>query len=259
MSTHILVLESSTSVCGVALLSLQGESQQLRVRTHAESGEHAERILPMVEALLDEAQLQRSDLSAVAFGQGPGGFTGLRVACGVAQGIAFALGLPVIPVPSLRALLADVTPTPNQLEVVALDARMNELYVAAFPNLDPAVGWELGYNSLLIDAQHLPKWLHLMRTQQGAQVVQLHGDIPRAFPELMPQLQSEWLRVASPTQPTVQQVARVAQQLYALGHSVAPELAAPLYVRDKVAFTTAERQHGAGGNPAAVWRPELQS
>src|SRR5690625_3624126 len=100
---HLLALETSSSVCDVALLSSDGQSMTLRSQSHDATGEHAERLLPMVDELLDQAGIRRQQLSAVAFGQGPGGFTGLRVACGVAQGIAFALGLPVIPIVSLHA------------------------------------------------------------------------------------------------------------------------------------------------------------
>jgi len=116
-TTHIVALDSSTPVCAVALLSIVGRHKRLHTRhwpddeagtqdNHgtATSSGHAERVLPMIQEVLDRAGVSRQQLTAVAFGQGPGAFTGLRVACGVAQGLAYGLGIPVVPVVSLHAL-----------------------------------------------------------------------------------------------------------------------------------------------------------
>jgi tRNA threonylcarbamoyladenosine biosynthesis protein TsaB len=104
MTLHILALETSSSLCGVALLSETSRGATVRTRSHDATAEHAERLLPMIDDVLAQAGVGRRQLAAVAFGQGPGGFTGLRVACGVAQGMAFALDIPVVPVPSLLAV-----------------------------------------------------------------------------------------------------------------------------------------------------------
>src|SRR5690606_21099725 len=96
--------ETSSTLCGVALLSWQGGRVRLDTAAHEGRGAHAERILPLAWDLLAQAGLDRGDLTAIAFGQGPGGFTGLRVACGVAQGLAVALDVPVLPVDSLCAV-----------------------------------------------------------------------------------------------------------------------------------------------------------
>src|SRR5690606_24858615 len=104
MTLHILALETSSSLCDVALLTQAYGRLNVRILEHDATGEHAERLLPMADDLLAQAGIMRSQLTAVAFGQGPGGFTGLRVACGVAQGMAFALNIPVIPVVSLLAV-----------------------------------------------------------------------------------------------------------------------------------------------------------
>src|SRR5690606_8942889 len=104
MDVYILAFETSTARCDVAILaSVQGEIKRIS-RFHDGAAEHAQHVLPMVDALLEQAGISRNRLTAIAFGQGPGGFTGLRVACGLAQGMAFALGIPVIPVPSLLAV-----------------------------------------------------------------------------------------------------------------------------------------------------------
>src|SRR5690606_17451734 len=143
MTLHILALETSSSLCGVALLSVGAAEPALRVLEHDATAEHAERLLPMVDALLSQAGITRSQLSAVAFGQGPGGFTGLRVACGVAQGIGFALDIPVLPISSLLAAAASDfalqqkqggpgIAAAGEVRVVVQDARMQEVYMAAY-------------------------------------------------------------------------------------------------------------------------------
>jgi len=132
----LIALETVGSCCGVALLRaglpVDGESPVIYLREEAGTHTHAERLLPMLDALLREAGLARRDIDAVVFGQGPGGFTGLRVAAGVAQGLALALDVPVLPVVSLRAMASQVVLRAGELAVVALDARMNEVYLAAY-------------------------------------------------------------------------------------------------------------------------------
>ncbi|MEE9938407.1 MAG: tRNA (adenosine(37)-N6)-threonylcarbamoyltransferase complex dimerization subunit type 1 TsaB [Achromobacter xylosoxidans] len=99
----------------------------------------------MANELLAEAGLAPGALQAVAFGQGPGGFTGLRVACGVAQGMAMGLGIPVLPVVSHQAVAAQAGGVPDDAIVVALDARMNEVYLAVYRPVAGADGesaWE---------------------------------------------------------------------------------------------------------------------
>lgn len=257
MQVHILALETSTSVCGVALLSQQGETTQLYVRRHEGSSEHAEFLLPMVEEVLAEAGVKRHEISAIAFGQGPGGFTGLRVACGVAQGLAFALDCPVVPIPSLLAVAEALEKVPGQLEVVAIDARMQELYVAAYRYEEERKNWHSCYNSLLIDVQVLPDWLMYIRNQENeAGTIRVSGDAIAAFPDLVATLQNmPSVQLTEASKPDVEAIAYLGLSAYLAGEGIAPELAAPSYVRDKVAFTTAEREQGLGGNPAAVWRP----
>ena len=132
MELNLLALETSSSRCGVALLRAADGRLDVTVREHEGSQEHAERLLPMAGELLAEAGLAPGALHAVAFGQGPGGFTGLRVACGVAQGMALGLDIPVLPVVSHLAVAAQTGAAPGQAVLVALDARMNEVYLAVY-------------------------------------------------------------------------------------------------------------------------------
>src|SRR5690625_6202138 len=88
---NILALESSTPVLGVSLMQVDAQGRQSFIQREFDgSSQHAEHLLPLVDEVLAQAQLSRQDLNTIAFGQGPGGFTGLRVACGVTQGMAFA-------------------------------------------------------------------------------------------------------------------------------------------------------------------------
>lgn len=257
MEINLLAFETSSSRCGVALLTRRAGSTAIAVREHEGSQEHAERMLPLAHELLQEAGLTPADLDAVAFGQGPGGFTGLRVACGVAQGIAMGLDLPVVPVVSHLAVAQATHVLPGQIVVVALDARMEEVYLAAYRRLpapqmgtqDPAraAGWEVLHAPMLIAAGDVVAWARHHLPAEGRIVAA--GDAWDAYAAAMP-VPAGWQRSAE-TRPQARALARLAELALDQGLSLPPELAAPLYVRDKVAFTTAERQRGEGGNPRA--------
>lgn len=261
---QLLALETSSSVCDVALLSYDGQAVTVRSLSHDATGEHAERLLPMVDELLGQAGLRRTDLDAVAFGQGPGGFTGLRVSCGVAQGIAFALNLPVIPVVSLHAAaLRESGDEP--IRVVAQDARMSEVYVAAYGKAaDQPSGWHALHEPILLDIADLIPWAAGQArqwTRHHTPAVKLLGDALDAYPEVLHEdalvqavraFQGDIvLHRGGPWRASADAVARLAWHSFQAGRTVAPHEAAPLYVRDKVAYTTAEREQGRGGNPRA--------
>ncbi len=128
MST-ILAIDTSGDACSVALLT----QHTLIERFQVEPRQHTTLILPMIEQVLAEAGLTPQKLNAIAFGRGPGSFTGLRIAAGVVQGIAFAADLPVIPVSTLQALAQGAFRLHGVTNVIAtLDARINEIYWAAY-------------------------------------------------------------------------------------------------------------------------------
>jgi tRNA threonylcarbamoyladenosine biosynthesis protein TsaB len=221
----ILAIETSTELCSAALL----DDDRLFVEEALAPNQHAERLAPMVRKVLARAGLAVEDLDAIAFGQGPGSFTGLRIACGMAQGLALGTGRRVVPVPSLLALAEQA----NASRVVAaFDARMGETYLAAYSRMGG--DWEAAIPPGLFHRDALPKLPG--RDWVGT------GSGFDAF---------DWLRGAYATQvatriagdlPKASAVARVAARRLARGESVAPEEAAPLYLRDKVALTTRERQ-----------------
>lgn len=258
MDVHILALESSSSLCELALLSRTENGVSIVDIAHEGTGDHAERLLPMADQLLAQAGLDRRALSAIAFGQGPGGFTGLRVACGVAQGMAFALDLPVLPVSSLLAAAARAPQQADTLYVVAQDARMDEVYAGVFA-WSSQTGWRVVQSPVLLDSARLVDWIAGLRDlwstdMPGAGILVL-GDALQAFPGLSDHILAQGWHVGQPWRAGARSVAQLALQDLDRGLGLAPELAMPLYVRDKVAYTITEREHGQGGNPAAQDQP----
>ncbi|HSG60172.1 MAG TPA: tRNA (adenosine(37)-N6)-threonylcarbamoyltransferase complex dimerization subunit type 1 TsaB [Pseudomonadales bacterium] len=130
--TTILALESSADACSVALWR-HGEIQQM---FELAPRQHTRLMLPLVDQLLSKCQCSLADIDAYAFGAGPGSFTGLRIAVGIVQGLAFAVDRPVVAVPSLHALaltaVRELNIQPGQTIAVAVDARMDEVYWACF-------------------------------------------------------------------------------------------------------------------------------
>jgi tRNA threonylcarbamoyladenosine biosynthesis protein TsaB len=222
---NLLAVETSTELCSVALL----RDHELFVEEAVAENRHSELLAPMVRRILSRARLAARQMDAFAFGQGPGSFTGIRIACGVVQGLAFASGRPVVPVPSLLALAEQS----NEGRVIAaLDARMGEAYVAAYSR--NADDWDEVVAPRLVDATALPalpgrSWAATgsgfarhawLRDAYRASVeMQFDGDLPRAG-----------------------SVVRIAARRFARGGGIPAEEAAPLYLRDKVALTTEERR-----------------
>jgi tRNA threonylcarbamoyladenosine biosynthesis protein TsaB len=237
----LLALECATRQCSVALW-LDG---QTTLRVAAPDARNSDVLLPMARALLAEAGLSLQALDAVAFGAGPGAFTGLRVACGVAQGLAFGADLPVLPVgtlevlaESLRDLVAVAVGTQREpLRVLAaLDARMGECYWSEL--LEQGEDWHVIRGPLLAAPDRIP-----LPESAGSLGV---GD---AFvvheAALAARLGSSVRLLAGYTQlPDAAALARLASVRWQAGAAIAPDFAQPIYVRDRVALTTAERAAG---------------
>jgi tRNA threonylcarbamoyladenosine biosynthesis protein TsaB len=234
---RILALDTSTEWCSVAV----GDGARWHVRDEQAGRAHSERLLPMVRAALAEAGFTLAQLDGLAFGAGPGSFTGIRIGCGVAQGLALGAELPVVPVPTLAAVAQSVRRERGWTKVVAcLDARMREVYVAAH-------------------AQHGDAWRVVMAPAvlPPADVRSpVDGDVNpstpdgwcgagngfAAYPALAAQL---GLRdVDADARPAAQAVGELALPRLAAGEGVAAAEALPLYVRHRVAITTAERDRG---------------
>lgn len=193
---------------------------------------HSETLIPLVQQLLAEAGSSFAALDALAFGMGPGAFTGLRVACGIAQGMAVALDRPVLPVGSLETMAWEAGGT----QVLALlDARMGEVYAGTFRCGESDVE-ALGALCLASPAE-----LELPAPDEPWLAV---GNGLSAYPELLARC-SNWA-CKPEILPHARSVAHLGAQALARGEGLDPALAAPRYIRDKVARTVAERLADGG-------------
>jgi tRNA threonylcarbamoyladenosine biosynthesis protein TsaB len=219
--------ETSTEWCSAALW-LDGQITGIEEMA---GNRHSERVLPMLETLFSMKNIAASQLDAVAFGAGPGSFTGLRIACGVAQGIAFARGIPAIGVSTLEAL-AEESDAPRV--VACLDARMHEVYYSA---LEKSGGrWREVIPALCAAPADLPRppgegWIGCGNGFAA------YGSLGLA-------------NVNPDVHPSAVAVARLAAPRLAAGEGVDAALAVPVYVREKVALTEAERAAGRAAERA---------
>jgi tRNA threonylcarbamoyladenosine biosynthesis protein TsaB len=218
-SPRLLAVETATEACSAALY-LAGE---VRERFLVAPREHADRILSMVSELLSETALALQDLDAIAFGRGPGSFTGVRIAASVTQGLALGVRLPVVPVSSLAALAQDL---PAHRVLAALDARMGEVYWCAYERdadgLMRAVGPEMACTPDRVPAPPGSGWI-------GA------GSGWRRYGNVLQQhLGSAVVHWIEDCYPRACAVARLAAAALVRGEAVAPEDALPVYLRDDV-------------------------
>jgi tRNA threonylcarbamoyladenosine biosynthesis protein TsaB len=221
-AVRFAAFETSTEWCSVAL-HVEGETRALERRA---GQRHSELALPMLHALLEKFRITTRDLQAIAFGAGPGSFTGLRVACGLAQGLALARDVPVVGISSFEILAEEAG---ARRVVACLDARMREVYYAALE-------------------KHGEDWREVI----GAQCIAPHA-APRppgggwvgcgsgfaAFPDMAARLGVE--SSFAGVHPAAAAIARLAAPRLARGEGVDAAAAAPRYLRDKVAFTRDER------------------
>jgi tRNA threonylcarbamoyladenosine biosynthesis protein TsaB len=223
---RILALETSTEYCSVALW----QDGAIAQRSELAGQKHSELLIAMLDVLLKDAGLGIKDLDGIAFGMGPGSFTGVRIACGAAQGLAFGASLPVAGVCTLQAL-AEATGEPRV--IAALDARMGEIYHAAYEKRDgvwvavseprlckpeeappvPGVGWFGAGSGFAMHGAVL----------SGCYAGQLQGADGAAVPQAAA-------------------IAALGAARFAQGRGVDAAEALPLYLRDKVALKTSERE-----------------
>jgi tRNA threonylcarbamoyladenosine biosynthesis protein TsaB len=220
----ILALDTATEACSVALAI---DDRVLERYVEMERG-HAERLLPMIDELLAEGGVALGALDAIAFGRGPGGFTGVRLAASVAQGLAFGAGIGVVPVSDLAAVAQRaVALHPGAGRVLAVnDARMREVYWAEFD----------------VDGLVSPRGPE--RVGPAAQVALSSGDAPswvaagrglEAWPELAERLRAQGAALEPELLPRAAEILLLARPVVAAGQALPPEQALPVYVRDRVA------------------------
>jgi len=224
---NLLALDTSSEGCSAALLC----GDQLTSRSAIAPRGHTRLLMPMIRELLHEAVQKPADLDAVAFACGPGSFTGLRIATGVVQGLAYGLDIPVVPVSSLQAVAAEAIAhfgmQQGDKTAVAFDARMGEVYWACYEcrdgqpealaqervcapeqvTLEPGAGrWFGAGNGWRLQAQFPAEVIAAMQ---------------EADESLLPQ--ASW-------------VARLASRSFTIGGGVAAARAQPVYIRDEVAW-----------------------
>nr|WP_315597008.1 tRNA (adenosine(37)-N6)-threonylcarbamoyltransferase complex dimerization subunit type 1 TsaB [uncultured Cupriavidus sp.] len=244
----ILAVETSTEWCSVALGRAGPDGAIECFSRHEHTGARSSsRVLPAAGEVLAEAGIRLSDCAAVAFGAGPGSFTGLRTACGVAQGLAFGAELPVIPVNVLMACAESAragTPAlpPGTSVLVALDARMDQAYAATF-RWDAAAGEWLMDVAMHVDAPEA------IAAPEGD--FWLAGNAATVFGERLA-VAARAARVIPEAMPDARAMVTIGLRALARGETVNAADAMPIYVRDKVAQTIVEREAVAAAKAAAL-------
>jgi tRNA threonylcarbamoyladenosine biosynthesis protein TsaB len=226
---RVLAVDAATEACSVALLS----GDEL-ISRYAEGGRpHAQQVLGMVEAVLAEAEARLSMLDGIAASIGPGAFTGVRISVAVAQGLAFGAGLPVVPVSTLEALAFQVMRSGARHALACLDARMGEVYWGCFAaDLTRGLGWSCPASVGPPESVVLP-------------VPGPYRGIGRgfgAYPELAALPGLELDPKDCQALPNAREFAALGALRLALAEGLDPAAISPLYLRDKVALTEAERR-----------------
>ncbi len=221
---RLIALETATEACSAALW-MDGDVRWQFERAAARR--HGERVLEQVQCLLAEAGLTPGQLDAVAVGRGPGAFTGVRLGLGVAQGLAFAAGIPVVPVSTLAALAQQGADRGAREVLAVLDARMREVY------------WSLLHTGP--DGRVVAAAAEFLSPPQdvcadwGAGPRLALGSGLSAYPELVQRLGLSAPEIDVTALPCAREVAVLAAAAHARGEAVPPEQARPVYLRDRVA------------------------
>jgi len=237
--SRLLAFDTATERMSIAL------SAAGRVWTHeADGGAQASAaLIPAILGLLAQAQLSLHELDAIAFGRGPGAFTGLRTACSVAQGLAFGAGKPVLPIDTLLVVAEDARATLHANSVWAVnDARMSEVYAACYGF--EGKRWTTRVAPFLTTPALLnERWDEAPPEAVAGSALPLFGD----------QLHTGAAQLAPHAAPRAAALLPLAQAAWADGLAVDAALAMPLYVRDKVAQTTEEREALRAAKDAAAF------
>ncbi len=217
----ILAIDTATERCSVALRT----DRQTIERAAETARGHADLVLPMVDEVLREAGLTLREIDGIAYGRGPGAFTGVRIAIGVVQGLAFGANLPTVGISDLAAVARSVA-VPDARVLVCMDARMNEVYWGVFSvdregTISPA------------GEEHVSS----AETVVAHNIERLVGTGFRAYPQL--QARFSGLPVESDVLPHAREIAALAEPELRAGRGVPASQARPVYLRDQVTFVKA--------------------
>ncbi len=249
---NLLALETSTERLSIAILC-----DGVPFARDIDAGQrHSELAMPLLHELLAEAGVTLRDVDAIAFGQGPGSFTGVRIACGLAQGLALGIGKLLVPVPTQMALAEQ---TGAARVIVAIDARMGEIYFAAYQRdmtsggaRDESIrsGWQTTIAPMLVKPDALPTL-----DGEGWTAVGSGFDVPALRGSLATRYGNQIANVMVGVLPRAIDVAQIAARQLAnagMASAIAPEHAAPFYLRNKVAMTIDERREHHAAKPGAA-------
>ncbi|MEH6625008.1 MAG: tRNA (adenosine(37)-N6)-threonylcarbamoyltransferase complex dimerization subunit type 1 TsaB [Motiliproteus sp.] len=230
----ILALDTSSEACSVALLV----DQQLQEIHEMAPRQHTQKLLPMVQQLLDDAGLELSQLDGIGFGAGPGSFTGLRITAGVAQGLAFGADLPLFPVSTLAALAEEgLAEFKAEGVLAALDARMGEIYWGVYQLSNGIM--------VAVDAERVcaPEQASIAAAANQSDIRwlgigsgwNLQSQLPQHICQKVSQVEPERLVRAG-------YIARIAERDLAAGKGQAAETALPVYLRDEIAWKKSDHR-----------------
>jgi tRNA threonylcarbamoyladenosine biosynthesis protein TsaB len=222
---RILAIETSTEYCSVALW----QDGALSERCELVGQKHSEVLMAMLDALLNEAGVKIKQVDGIAFGKGPGSFTGVRIACGVAQGLALGADVKVVGVCTLQAL---AQASGRNKVIAALDARMGELYLAAYEKREG--NWLATIEPCLCKADTAPDVAGSDWFGAGSGFA-VNGDALQA------RYGQQLAGADGSAAPLASAVAALAAGEFAHGNALDAAQALPLYLRDKVALKTSER------------------
>jgi tRNA threonylcarbamoyladenosine biosynthesis protein TsaB len=225
---RLIAFDTATEWCTAALW-VDGE---ISFREERAGQRHSELLVPMVMELLAESGLSLKQLDGLAYGMGPGSFTGLRIACGVAQGLALGADLPVLGVSTLEALAEEAWTARGADKVLAcLDARMNEVYGGLYQRHDKA--WSCLTGPVVCPPEAIP-----MPSTPGFVGV---GPGFAAYPQLVVLGENHLAGIEAGLFPHARAIAQMGAPRFAEGQGLPPEAAEPVYIRDKVALKICER------------------
>ena len=225
---NLLAFDTSTEFLSLALM----HGDNLYTFDTLAGQSHSQIILPQIQAILKDAHLQLQDLQGIAFGAGPGSFTGVRIAAGVAQGLGFGANLPVVDICTLMAL-AEASGASRV--IACLDARMGEVYHAAY--IKDADIWRTEIEPGLYKPHEVPTladggWV-------GA------GSGWKTYGDILENVYNGQLSSVQPDQlPMASAILKLAQKVFATGLARPAGEALPIYIRNRVALKTAEREQG---------------
>lgn len=243
----ILAIETASEACSATLLiSDVNDNHKTYEQIELTPRQHAKKILSMLDKVLDEGRIELNDIDAIAFGRGPGAFTGLRIATGIAQGVSLSIDKPVVPVSTLAALALQAVyeskdvdeEYKNTIFATALDARMGEVYWGLFKLAEGAVKSNmelLGEEQVSKPEDMLQSVLKTTAKIENCQILAIGAGWDTYQEELFKSGKPENLDYSENLFPTASSIAKLALPLFLNGETVISENAQPVYIRNDVA------------------------